>query len=93
MRRRLRFISEYHNTAQTLSATVQTFSGSKQSKQQYLELEEKLNSLLELVDAVEVCGNYHVRRARKKVVNIVQNALKTLDNFSMQVSLNQIEQL
>lgn len=92
MGRRLRFISEYHNTAQTLSATVQTFSGSKQSKQ-YLELEEKLNSLLELVDAVEVCGNYHVRRARKEVVNIVQNALKTLDNFSMQVSLNQIEQL
>ena len=76
---KLETLSQYHTTARNLLATAQNFSGSKQCKP-YLELEEKLTTLLLRVDAIQVNGHRTIRIARKEVVNTIQTALTILDN-------------
>ena len=67
VKKRLNLLFNYKTTAQQLVANG--------SEADHLELEERLTSLLLLVDAVESEGCLEIRRTRKEVVCVIQDAL------------------
>lgn len=67
VKKRLNLLSNYKTAAQQLVANC--------SDVDHLELEERLTSLLLLVDAVESEGCVEIRRTRKDVVCVIQDAL------------------
>ena len=74
MKGQLNLLSGYREAAGQLVATIGTISAER-----YKELEEKLTSLLLLVDGVKTEGQPEMRAARKEVVCFIQYALQFLD--------------
>jgi hypothetical protein len=73
-------IQEVKEEVESLSNSVQQYSGKSRTDKEYLFLDEMLTRNLIKLDTIEVEGNDKLRTARKDVIKSIQKAIALLEN-------------